>query len=1471
MRDKRSITLFVLFSLFILVLSVFSEISPAIAQQGSLIDPAKIRQLVNEIDKSAIEDHIRYLTSQGSRTTLYPGYYAALNYITQKFAEYGLNVFYHNYSVTVPIDYGANISLLNYPSENLRIYPLEPNLVSPVTAKNLTGHLIYVSDGELTDFNEACRKYNVDIKDSIAVMNFNSRDNWLRVAKFGGKAVIFIEPEETYSDEVNTKSLDAPFYFPRYYMPRADAQRLLSILDASKEPVYVSINSKMIWEKHTAQNVIGVLNGSTYPDKIILLSAYFDSDCVVPSLAEGANEATGIASLLELARLLSLPEFKPKFTIWFVAFSGHHQYLEGARMFVQDYLWGEHSSIGRNFVQQIHIQLSAETNRWMTVESGNYMMPILSHKNPGPKYKLYEEFVQSLIGEISTTLGKEFYVENKGTGIYGYRFIYQPQGLPFFDSEIFKANAGPAYGFVTDDWRHYLRSPLDTYDNLKGKLKNLWVQVESIFSVIYTTVTCDDLLNKYVVNLGSDQFDRIFWITGQIAIYNKTKAWYQAVPNGIIYMRSTNQRGRVPKPVIQLADETGRFKIYQLDSGHTSGSGTIWQIGCYVIDLETGLITHAPDFGRYSYGEARGLMVREDRDIGFFTVFPCATVVLFDVADPYFAFSDTISGIDFLEAGTDVRPEQFGYHVYFTGAERGLTSIGPTAVLYIPTDKRYSVLFTSKYYPEHPIGILVNASAEHPEGVGYKLEQGRQYVIPNTKLEIVKNILYVEGETASNLGRYGLHGDMPKRIQAVKQLIEQAEKSLVEGKYDKLEYFSLKAWSLSYDIYVDGRETIVDIVNTIPFFAALLVPCVYLMERLFFGASGLKRIMALILTFVCIMGPLYFLHPGFLIASSSIMVVVSFCILILIVPVVGILISIFLSSTKKIAFAIKGIHEAEISRGSAASLSFSLGIENMKKRKLRSALLFVTVVLVVTGLILFSGLSAIEFIKPIPSEGTPLYSPGIYVRKTSWTIGNIGFDALEYLKAAYGDTAIIRPRTWIYTFSSGSELLNFRLWYNGKSYDYYAVTGLTPEEPEEVKNSVINGTWFTQPRGHVCIIASRIANLLGINVGDTVRSLGVNWTVIGIIDEAYFDSLKELGGQEIGPFDYRIPQQDYVHTTIADSIIIPYEESLHFRYDLTPVSISVTFDDPEKAREASRDFFTSFPMLKVSESIGNVINTYTITTSIITIGWQMQVVPVVLACIMILNIILGSVQERGKEIFTFSSVGMSPMHVASLFLAESVIYGVVAVVLGYLIALISINVIGTISPAAIPNINYSSSWIVTVIGIIMVGIVLASIYPMRIASRLVTPSLERVWVPPTKPKGDEWSIPLPFLVTDDEAQPFLNYVSEYLEAHAFERAESFSVSDLSFSEGVEEGQTYKRLEAMIRLAPYERGMAQLARLYLIKDPKTGKWSLQIYLRRESGRAESWIRANHRFLDEIRKQFLIWRSLPPEETARYKKK
>lgn len=85
-------------------------------------------------------------------------------------------------------------------------------------------------------------------------------------------------------------------------------------------------------------NVVAVLPGKIYKDKVYIVSAHYDSragdvlDSV--SFAPGANDdGSGTSAVLELARVLSKYEFD--FTIMFVLFAGEEQGLLGSRHFAK--------------------------------------------------------------------------------------------------------------------------------------------------------------------------------------------------------------------------------------------------------------------------------------------------------------------------------------------------------------------------------------------------------------------------------------------------------------------------------------------------------------------------------------------------------------------------------------------------------------------------------------------------------------------------------------------------------------------------------------------------------------------------------------------------------------------------------------------------------------------------------------------------------------------------------------------------------------------------------------------------------------------------------------------------------------------------------------------------------------------------------------------------------------------------------
>jgi len=90
---------------------------------------------------------------------------------------------------------------------------------------------------------------------------------------------------------------------------------------------------------YQSQNVIGYIQGSTYPDSFIVFSAHYDH---LGQLGDnvyfpGANDnASGCAMLLNLAKHYAKPENKPKYSIVFIAFGAEEVGLLGSKHFVEN-------------------------------------------------------------------------------------------------------------------------------------------------------------------------------------------------------------------------------------------------------------------------------------------------------------------------------------------------------------------------------------------------------------------------------------------------------------------------------------------------------------------------------------------------------------------------------------------------------------------------------------------------------------------------------------------------------------------------------------------------------------------------------------------------------------------------------------------------------------------------------------------------------------------------------------------------------------------------------------------------------------------------------------------------------------------------------------------------------------------------------------------------------------------------------
>jgi len=146
---------------------------------------------------------------------------------------------------------------------------------------------------------------------------------------------------------------------------------------------------------------------------------------------------------------------------------------------------------------------------------------------------------------------------------------------------------------------------------------------------------------------------------------------------------------------------------------------------------------------------------------------------------------------------------------------------------------------------------------------------------------------------------------------------------------------------------------------------------------------------------------------------------------------------------------------------------------------------------------------------------------------------------------------------------------------------------------------------------------------------------------------------------------------------------------------------------------------------------------------------------------------------------------------------------------------------------------------------------------------MVTPSFEREWKPKSKPRGDIWTINLPFVITTRrEAKALLKFILEYLEQYKV-RGKIFTTLSLDFIDK----ENKVLLQAELQMSPYELGIIQRITLSIIEERKD-RYTFTLKMNRIEGPTRSWMRSSTIFVREIRKQFLIWRGLSLEEKRKY---
>ena len=261
------------------------------------------------------------------------------------------------------------------------------------------------------------------------------------------------------------------------------------------------------------------------------------------------------------------------------------------------------------------------------------------------------------------------------------------------------------------------------------------------------------------------------------------------------------------------------------------------------------------------------------------------------------------------------------------------------------------------------------------------------------------------------------------------------------------------------------------------------------------------------------------------------------------------------------------------------------------------------------------------------------------------------------------------------------------------------------------------------------------------------------------------------------------------------------------------------------------------------------------------------VIPILIAALIVLNTMLGSVFERVKEIAIFSSIGLSPSNISMLFIAEALVYGIIGAVSGYLIGQTLSKVISSLNLLQGLYLNFSSTSAELSIFLVIAVVLLSTIYPARKASEVASPSVDRVWRLPD-PVGDEWDITLPFAVTGQQATGVNNFLAEWFSSFEEQSVGDFLTNNIQTGPMETERGPGHVLTVRVWLAPFDLGVSQDIALKIVPTELDGVYSVELHIERVSGDVSNWKRINRRFLNVIRKQFLIWRTLNEMERQRY---
>ena len=1351
----------------------------------------------------------------------------------------GFRVNEESFQLTIP-DQNATGRLSNGKIAKT-VYPLWPNGVR-TSACNVTGKLIFAGIGKLDEFR------GLEILDSIVVLEFESGSNWRNAAMLGAKAVIFVGSPEISRFESEQKWSAVSLDLPRFYV--GDTLGL-------KEGEIVSLTCGQKWVEIEAKNYWLTIPGTESKDWI-MLSAYYDTISVVPVLRHGAEQSCGVAALIELVNYFRNNPPKRNLLILFTA--GHFSALQGMREFISARM-ADDWKIVNGIVPRLSVSLdiSSRSRSIAMLGSGwwlDYRSETYSSTNP-------------IARTIRELMPKNDFWDGV-TNPDGRNFKNNVPGRFASEAELLNLAGQPAISLMTsNDVRPFTDSPADILHNIKWE--NLNAQFVNIvkFSEILANFPEDKSgQTKSSIRLpdsfglsGLSLKGGFATVSGKVLTFDARRSFRPNVPvsNALVLLKSAfHTYLGVRGTYLVRADAKAKYILKGLPviTSFPENRRAPTFLESFSLD-ENQNVVQALDFGQQTSDDYTSLFWLK-------TAYRETPLVLFDAVP--ICFYNASNPLTFASLNVvnvfDAKGDNYTKHysVEATYATFRFQSYRDTGiVVYLPDSGRHKFIISELF---GPIGLtLLNSNELSPFGVGFSnieaVKSGRESL-----MQSARDIDYLNTERRNVLAKRGIFNvGIDDVLSQAKEKLFSAEKAKIDLDYSVSLQSSREALALGMQVYPILKTTARDLVFGLGFYLALLIPfCIFLERLLFTNSSISRRFLFATIIFSLVFLLFRMIHPAFEFAENTLILYIAFIMGALSVMVIVFLIGKFESTIQSLT------KQKERSGGAvtASGIAISLSLTSMRRRKLRSITTTASIAIATFCVICFTSVSPALRFNEIGVVGIPPY-PGVLLR-------NLDFSPLEGntsddMKLAFPNSDIA-PRVWYYGAEfATTSVIPLRV--KQKLTNVTALLGISTNEEKltGISKFLVAGNYFSSDDAKEVILPSSVAKRLGVSlgqIGSTMEFAGLDFRIVGIAEDSRLKELFDLDSELILPADFSSSRRlqnlgeagsyafrTYVRCEPSVVAIVPVNVAFQLGGDLRCVAVG--FPNFEKSGNALRNWMPKTGLNLyggVQGELGPEIRRFSTVSSSKTTGLEFVLIPLFIAGLIVFNTMLTTVIERKSEIGILGAIGLNPKQIGSLFFYESVVYVVLGSIFGYLFAQLFGYVNREFELFQSIHLNFSSASGVLATLLIASVVMLSSIYPSKLSGKLANVGQGDAWAL-KEPDGDGWDIELPFTVSISQSENLLMHYENWLSNHQQFMVGTFVSADTRVYD--------KSVLATVWLSPFDLGVQQTIKLELIDTSLADVYSVRMQINREAGDPGHWVRLNDRFLQEVRRAFLSWRT------------